>query len=176
MNSMSIERPERIDDERSNVIEGPWQRQGTKPEEVHGEDAENPRENGEAPEAKGERSNVIEGPWPNREAEPEETPGEVGLEERATEIERVRQELMELSEKSDKKEPEPREPGKEGEETERHYFAEGFKQYKPCEACGGKGRRWFLFPCPACKGLGRVIASSSRKEGYHEAPKKDSGE
>lgn len=41
----------------------------------------------------------------------------------------------------------------------------GFEQltnFKSCDACRGKGRRWFV-KCKVCRGSGRVVANSTSK-------------
>lgn len=136
----------------SNVIQGPWSR----------------RESGtEAPAEKSDEANVIEGPWrkpeirpatrPETDLPPRETPAE-----KSAALETARKELDALYESADTA------PKKEESEKERIPYTEGFEKYKRCEACGGKGRRFFLFTCKVCKGLGSVVESSYTERGYYE--------
>lgn len=53
-------------------------------------------------------------------------------------------------------------------EKKRLRFVENYQTFKRCEACGGSGKRLFIFRCLVCKGLGSVVATSATKTGYHE--------
>lgn len=128
------------------------------------------------------RSNVIEGPWPKRE-EPrpevkEPSPNELVPRGNEAALEKLHRELLEISDKgeiSSKAEDtatKPEEP--EEDEKERHHFVEGLETFERCGVCGGSGRRWFIFKCPVCRGLGRVTTSSSRREGYYDVEGKNS--
>ncbi len=93
-------------------------------------------------------------------------------------LEKLHRELLEISDKgeiSSKAEDtatKPEEP--EEDEKERHHFVEGLETFERCGVCGGSGRRWFIFKCPVCRGLGRVTTSSSRREGYYDVEGKNS--
>jgi hypothetical protein len=112
--------------------------------------------------------NVIEGPWLKREQSPqEETPKEpLPLEvegEKTTEVQRLREELVKMYEKE---ELGPQEQGgKTDDDAERLHFAEGYTEFKRCEVCGSKGRRYFVLKCPACGGRGSIPARSSHSSG-----------
>lgn len=138
------------DNKPSNVIEGPWSKDHSENTEVAITTPEIGSEklaevipiagseeiNDQQTE---EETNVIQGPWEKPQAEVAEEPE------------------LEL------------EPESEGEGSEKESkgfrFVERYTNFKKCEACGGRGRKWFL-KCPVCRGLGGVPENVSTKRGY----------
>ena len=49
--------------------------------------------------------------------------------------------------------------GKENPDSIRFRQGQSEIKRKPCERCGGTGRRFFVFTCPVCNGFGSVVAS-----------------
>ncbi len=148
---------------RSNVIEGPWPKKETKIVEQAAEPG---------PVSPDIPDNVVEGPWPKTFPE-RDKPEEGAAPESAQEPVRapVEAEILKSTSSEEQKEsPEPHEL--EENEKKRLPFVEMYTEYKRCEACGGKGRRWFLIPCRVCKGRGSIPTQSSRQEGYYEDGKK----
>ena len=150
--------------EPSNVIQGPWPR----------------KEAGvETPGGKLEEAKVFEGPWKKTEPKPETAPeidlppGET-VEEKEKKLEAIKNAqaaidalYAEKAEQAEKAEKPAQNPDEESEKK-RIPYTEVFEKYKRCEACNGKGRRFLIFLCKVCKGLGSVVESSSTTLGYHE--------
>ena len=116
-------------------------------------------------------SNVIEGPWqkseqlpklPETEPQPETdlTTPEIAEEERLRAIEDARQQVAEAYEEAT-----PDTGSSDGFNSEGQPYSEAYTEYKPCEACKGKGHRLFFFSCRVCEGLGSVPVKTTRKRG-----------
>ncbi len=158
-------------------FESPQRRRKEEAEEQEGNREVIPREE---PARKETPSNVIEGPWPKREPEPmpEKVPEGPELpestpEEKVAEVEGVQQGIVESSRGAETKEAKPEPEQQEEEEKERHRSFETYQEFKPCEVCKGKGRRWFFFKCPVCGGAGAVVTYSTSRERFYEMPKEN---
>ena len=182
----TFERPpfdqEKEEQKPSNVVEGPWMEEKRRQEEEDAAEEEEIRQmaqdlEGLIPKEKPLRDNVIEGPWPKPEEAaqgpdtvevpvedtpleiPEGSPVEVPIEPvseaEETQIEKAREDLQTAFSEQEQSSSEGSEP-KEGGEGKSNSFVEMYTTYKPCEVCKGRKRRWLFFPCPACKGMGRV--------------------
>lgn len=112
-----------------------------------------------------QQSNVIEGPWPKRQEEPESEPENPDISnteaEEVARLAELRQEIIDLPEE-EYNEPQTGGPGG-GENSGGTSSIESFTKYKTCDVCGGSGRRWIAFSCPACGGIGRVPESATTR-------------
>jgi hypothetical protein len=141
---------------RSNVIEGPWQKRMA--------ESDVPRE----PILEKKEGKVIEGPWSKPDLGVEApTESTDGISEKSQELERMRQEILDMGDEKNSEELETK-TKEDGDETEKKFsFSEQFTDYKMCEACQGKGRRWLIVRCPVCRGTGRVPGKSMQRHGYY---------
>src|SRR3989344_2638545 len=152
---MVIEQPsfERAPEEdRSNVIEGTWPAQ---PESQESAPDSAPAERAE---------NAIEGPWPAKEAEiPAEDSVDNAAAEQGTKLKDLRREIMEMPEEEieAKSGNGAAAAGAEINQTNIFIGSGGGTEkqpvkFIPCRVCRGRGRRFFIFTCPACRGPGGI--------------------
>ena len=86
-------------------------------------------------------------------------------------IETLKEELRQSSEQSKEQgdgggNDNEQQDGDDSGDNEKRGFKmthESHTNYKPCEACGGSGRKWLIFNCSVCHGSGMIKESEASK-------------
>src|SRR5262245_36250957 len=140
-----FEEPISPPEQPSNVVRGPWQEESHPALPIS-----------EIPPAE-RPANVIEGPWQPKSSEleflpPAESKPALPKEEQAVTIQALKAELNTLEQQQ--------------KENDDRKIEVTYTRFRPCEACGGSGRRWYVLNCQVCGGLGSIPADTQKTVDY----------
>lgn len=154
---------------------------------------------GDTAESQPDQSNIIQGPWSKAEEgsdlpEHEAVPGDISSNEegestpetqgadivsheqflrRKEELQAKRDELARAYEQQEVAEAlESPEDQKETSGGKSEYGSEVSHEYQRCQRCKGTGRRWLIFTCPECGGIGQILTKSSFKSSFKKTASK----